>query len=74
MFQNITQIVNREISYSFNDSKWKGNALSCSRKTIGSIKRNNVSDFHCLNCIHSFRTKNKLESLKNDVKRKIFVI
>ena len=28
--------------YSFNDSKWKGNLLSCRKKTISIIKRNNV--------------------------------
>ena len=40
-------------------------ALSCSKKTISIVKRNNIknnSDFYCLNCLHSFRTKAKLES------------
>ena len=40
-------------------------ALYCSKKTISLIKRNNFKhhgDFHCLNCLHSFATENKLES------------
>ena len=39
-------------------------ALSCSEKIIGIIKRNNIKnngDFYCLNWLHSFRTKSKLE-------------
>ena len=39
--------------------------------------RNNVKqygDFYFLNCLHSFRTKNKLESYKEYAKIKIFVI
>ena len=29
------------------------------------ITSNHVGDFYCLNCFHSFRTKNKLEKHKN---------
>ena len=29
-------------------------------------------DFHCLNCLHSFRTENKLKSHKNECKNKDF--
>ena len=42
-------------------------ALCCTKKIIGIIKRNNIKnngDFYCLNCLYSFRTKNKLESHK----------
>ena len=38
------------------------------------ISSKNNGDFYCLNCLHSFRTKNKLESHKEYVKMKIFVI
>ena len=30
------------------------------------------SDFHCLNCLHSFRTKNKLESHKKVCEKRDF--
>ena len=39
MFQNITQIVKNKLF--FNNSKWRKMALSCSKKTIRTIKRNN---------------------------------
>ena len=41
MLQNITQIVKKKTNYSFNDSKWKGMALSCSKINSSIIKRNN---------------------------------
>ena len=50
-------------------------ALSCSKNIIGIIKRNNIKNnggFYCLNCLHSFRTKNKLESHKKVYKNKDF--
>ena len=49
--------------------------LSCSKKTITIIKRNNVKhygDSYCLNCLHSFRIKNKLESQERACKNKDF--
>ena len=36
------------------------------------ITSNNNGDFYCLNCLHSFRTKNKLESHKKACKNKHF--
>ena len=42
-------------------------ALFSSKKLTRIIKRNNIcheKDFYCLNCFHSYRTKNKLESHK----------
>ena len=50
-------------------------ALSCSKKTIHIIKRNNIKhdgDFYCLNCLHSFRTENKLKSHEKVCKNKDF--
>ena len=38
------------------------------------VTSKNNSDFYCLNCPHSFRTKNKPESHKKYVKVKIFVM
>ena len=43
-------------------------ALSCNKEAIIIIKQNyikNNDDFCCLNFIHSFRTKNKLELHKS---------
>ena len=41
---NVTIALNvlyaKKQSYSFNDSKWRKMTLSCSKKTIGIIKRN----------------------------------
>ena len=39
----------------------------------GITSRNN-GDFHCLTCLHLFKTKNKLESHKKYVKIRIFVM
>ena len=37
----------------------------------GIIEKNN-DDFYCLNCLHSFRTKNKLKSYEKVCKNKDF--
>ena len=73
MFQSITQIVKNKLF--LNDSKRRKMALSCSRRIISIIKRNNIksnNDFYCLNCLHFFRTKYKLESHKKICKNKDF--
>ena len=49
------------------------------KRTISIIKNyqhysKHYSDFYCLNCLHYFRTKNKLESHKKYEKIKIFVM
>ena len=46
--------------------------LYCSKKTNSIIKKNNINDFCCVNCLHSFRTKNKLESHKKVCQNKDF--
>ena len=52
-------------------------ALYCS-KTLSVLLRGITSktngDFYCLNCLHSFRTKNKLESNKKVCDNKDFAI
>ena len=49
--------------------------LSCSKKLSALLRemtsKSNV-DFYCLNCLHSFRTNNKLESHKKVCKNKYF--
>ena len=50
-------------------------ALSCSKKLstlLRGITSNHYGDFHCLNCLHSFRTKNKFESHKKGCGKKGF--
>ena len=50
-------------------------ALSGSKKSIGIIRWKeikNKGDFYCLNCIHSFRKKYKLESHKKVCENKNF--
>ena len=50
-------------------------ALSCSKKIL-TLLRGTTSkhhdDFYCLNCLHSFRKKNKLESHKKVCRNKYF--
>ena len=65
-----TLLESRKTSYSYNDFKRRMITLSCSEKTIGIIKRNNNELF--LNCLHSFRTKTKLESNKKVCENKDF--
>ena len=50
-------------------------ALSCGGKLSASLKRimsKYDGDFHCLNFLHSLRTKNKLESHKKVCENKDF--
>ena len=51
-------------------------ALSCSKKKLSALLRGitlrNSGDFYCLNCLHSFRTKKKLESHKKACENKDF--
>ena len=63
-------------NYSFNVSKWRRMALSCSKKVIYIIKWNNIKhdgDFYCLYFLHSFRTKYKIEAHKK-ISEKIFLL
>ena len=50
-------------------------ALSCSKKIsalLRGITSKNNGDFYCLNCVHAFRTKNKLELHKKFCQNKDF--
>ena len=50
-------------------------ALSCNNKTINIAKKNNATDndsFYYLNCVHLFRTINKLESYRKVRENKDF--
>ena len=51
-------------------------ALSCSRKTTGITKRNNlknIDDFYCLNCLRTLSTENKLKCHEKISKNKTFL-
>ena len=51
-------------SNSFNDSEGRGMALSCSKKLSALLKgimSKHHGNLYCLNCLHSFTMKNKLE-------------
>ena len=50
-------------------------ALSCSKKLsalLHGITSRHKGDFYCLNCLHSFRTENKLKSDEKVCKNKGF--
>ena len=75
MFQNVSQSV--KASYKFNDAKWRKVKLSCSKKNICVSKRNNIKVygyFYCLNCLHSFGTKRKLESHSHVCENRILIM
>ena len=58
-----THLKLRKLNYSFNDSKRRLVALSRSKKII---------TLYCLNSVHSFKTKSKLESRNNVCRNKDF--
>ena len=65
MFEVITRIMKK--SYSFNDLKRRKMALSCSKKLSALLRgksSKHYGNFYFFNCLHSSRTKNKLESHK----------
>ena len=57
-----------------NGERWYYLAVKRLSVLMRGIKSTNNSNFYCLNCLHSFRTKNKLELHKRCVKIKIFVV
>ena len=57
-----------------NEEKWHYLAVKKLSALLRGITSKNNGDFYCLNCLHSFRTKNKLQSHKKYVKIKIFVM
>ena len=65
MFQNITQIVKNKLF--FNNSKregWHYLAVKNLSALLIGISSKHKSNFYCLTCLHSFRTKNK-KSIRN---------
>ena len=55
--------------------KIRAMALSCSKELsalLYGITAKRRGDFYCLNCLHSFRTENKLKSHKKPCKNNFF--
>ena len=67
------------INNSLNDSKFRKRrlALSCSKKLSVLLRRinsKNNDDFYCLNCLHTFSTKNKLKPHEKVCKNKCGIV
>ena len=46
------------------DEKWHYLVVNNLSRLLRGITSNHNADFYCLNCFHSYRTKNKLEAHK----------
>ena len=57
---------------SYGEKQWHYLAVKQLSALLRRITSKNNGDFYCLNCLHSFRTKNKLESYKRASKNKYF--
>ena len=57
---------------SYVEKQWHYLAVKKLSSILRGITSNINGDFYCLNCLHSFRTKNKLESHKKVCKNKKF--
>ena len=55
-----------------NGKKWHYLAVKKLSALLRGITSKHYGDFHCLNCLQSFRTKNKLELHKNVCENKHF--
>ena len=53
------------------DQKWHYLVVKNLSELLRGITSNNQEDFYCLNCFHSYSTKNKLEAHKKYVKTMI---
>ena len=76
MFQSITQIVKNRLptlSMIPNGGGWHYLAVKKLSALLKGITSNHKGDFYCLNCLHSLRTKYKLESRKRVCENKIFL-
>ena len=73
MFQNITQTAKKIILLMIsNGEKWHYLALNNLSALLKKLTYKHHGDFYCLNCFHSFRTKNKLQSHKRACENKDF--
>ena len=70
-FQNITQSVKNKLLIP-NKEGWYYIVIRNLPELLRGITSKNNGDEYCLNCLHSFRTKNKLESCIKVCKNKAF--
>ena len=56
------------------DEKWHYLTIKNLPVLLKGITSTHEKDFYCLHCFHSYRTKNKLESHKTNVKIMIIVM
>ena len=57
-----------------NGKKWYYLAVKELPVLLRGVTSKHDGDFHCLNCLHSFRTENKLKKHENVCKIMIFAI
>ena len=57
-----------------NGENWHYLTVKNLSRLLRGTTSNHVGDFYCLNCFHSYRTKNKLEAHKKYVKSTIIVM
>ena len=65
-------IPNRKGREAKSEGRWHYIAVKKLSALLRGITSKHYSDFYCLNCLHSFRTKNKLESHKKVCENKDF--
>ena len=74
-FQSTTQIAkNKSFFCWFQIEEWHHLAAKKLSALLRGTATKHNGDFYCLYCLHSFRTKNKLESHKKCVKIKTFTV
>ena len=74
IFQKLTQIVKNKWFCSWSQTKKKKSGNLTVKKLSALLRgiAKHQGDFYCLNCLHSFATKNKLKSLKKVCENKNF--
>ena len=63
--KNLTQIKQIILLMTSVGQKWHYLVVKNLSELLRGITSNHKEDFYCLNCFHSYRTENKLESHKN---------
>ena len=73
LIQNIIQIVKSNLFFQYCQTENNGNTFSkITISLLREITSKNNANFYYLNCLYSFRTRNKLESYKKVCENKDF--